>query len=830
MEFEINYLKLLADKKQNLTSLSEDADRLITSLDVSDKWIEAMAVCEAALDAGLLDDKILALRKEMFFDGRELHSVANLNSEDYAAWFNTIINLNKKFADAGVAEAWAELGSLYFNARTSHQSFNEYEKCMLKGIELEDPLAMSLYGYHMYSSLDRTEDIRQKALDLMNRAKEKNFDRAKIYLLICELDTGIDPAAYVQKIEDYNSTAEPCNQLWSVLGDVYSDKLDNVEKSIEAYNKGIEMSGSPYCKYKKAIAIMNGITEGSIDDAISMLEAAYEWNVIHAADFLGQYYSFDEKARDIAKAIEWYKKAIAYGSQHSMLNLSLIYLYNDKHADTDEGFACIDMAIEDGNTRAMCEKAYFMLESGEENKNVPAAKKLLEQAYDAGDGYAAYRLGYGYQIAEFADSCDYETAFKYYCAGAERGNINATELAGRYSRMGFAGEPDPVKTVEYYRKAIEMGSKYAKTELASCYETGFGVPENYDRALELLNEAANENDPRAHTRLGYHYISGIHTAPDYSKAFGHFSKAADAGDPAAMYELGRMYKYSIGRPENSELALKFFKKAASCGDPDANIEMGLSYESEYGGVEFDGEKAIQHMSAAAELNHPFALYKLGIYYYYGLTEQDIDKGVEYLKKAYDNGSPYASATLGDYFIYGHNDGDASNAFNYYSFAAENDHITEGIGLCYQFGIGVEQSDAQAFKYYSIAAERHNTAAKFRLGMCHKNEIGTVKNLAEAYRYLAMAAEEGHRTAQYEAAMMLINGDGVPVRMDKGMEWLARAAEQEQDDAQLELGNCYLTGRGVEEDEIQAMYWYQKAAENGNEHAQKITGRRDRSRR
>jgi TPR repeat protein len=831
MNFKELYNKLLLGKKQNLAALSGESVNLINDLASPDKWFEAMAICEAAVDAGKLDENILNLRSEMFFHGKELHSGMNLNDEEYADWFNQLVDFNKKLADAGVEESWVELGSLYDNARSPFRDSSKAKEYMLKGVDMDVPLALALYGHQLYYGINLAKPDKEKGIELMLRAKEKNFERADIYLLLSEFDRDIDPEVYEQKIKDYNSGAKSVNQIWYLLGDLYLDKLNDVKRAVEAYDKGIELTGEPYCMYKRALPVLNGEIEGNKDEALLMMENAYEWNVVYAADFLGQFYYFNEDYKNVEKSIEWYKKAISYCNSHSMLNLSFIYLYNDEYKNIEKGLEYIDMAIDNGNIRALNEKAYFLLETEEENRNIPVAKELLVKAYDAGDGYAAYRLGYGYQNAEFSEERDYETAFKYYLVGAERKHLFAIELLGRYYRAGIAGESNPEKAIEYYSEAVERGSNYARVELALCYEEGFGVEQNNVKAFELLKLAADEDYPYAQVKLGYYYMNGVIDEPDLDKAFEYFSKAAENGNFDAMYNLGRMYKYSVGRPENPELALQYLEKAAEGGDADANIEMGISYEHEYGGLEFDGEKIMKYVNIAAEQGHPYAQYKLGTYHYYGLVEKDMEKGLEYLRKAYENGSPYAAAVLGDHFIYGADESaDSNDAFQYYKFAAENDYVTEGIGLCYQYGIGVERSESEAFKYFSIAADRDYTAAKYRLGVCYKYEIGTVKNLTEAYRWLSEAAEEGSRNAEYEVAMMLLDGEGVSMDLEKGVEWLYKAAEKEHDCAQFELGNCYLVGRGVAEDDIQSMYWYQKAAENGNEKAQKIIGKRDRKRR
>jgi TPR repeat protein len=830
MTFKEEYQELLVEKKQNLPALSGEAVRLIDDLLVPNKWFEAMAVCEAALDSGQPDENILNLRKAMFFYGKELHSSVNLSDEDYAEWFVRLVELNKKFAAAGVDEAWVEMSSLYDNARFPFRDFAKAEEYMLKGVSLEDPLAMGLHGYHKQFGIGFAKIDKEKGLELMLKSKEKGYERADVYLLMSKFESDIEPAVYEQQIKDYIAVAKPVNQPWYLLGDLYREKFDDMEKSIAAYEKGIELTNDPYCRYRKALAILNGVIEGDKDEALPMMKEAFEWNMAYAADFLGQFYYYNEDYRNVDTAIEWFKKAIAYYNAQAMMNISLIYLYNNDYKDIAKGIEYLDMAIENDNVRALSEKAFLLLESDEVDRDIPLAKELLEKAYAAGDGYAAYRLGYGYQNAEFSEERDYKTAFDYYTVGAERDHLYAIEMLGRYHRTGIVGEPNPEKTIEYYRRAVERGSNYGRVELALCYEEGFGVEQNDNEAFELFKLAAVDNYIYADMKLGYYYLNGAAGEQDLDKAFEHFSKAAENGNADSMYNIGRMYKYSIGRPENPELALKYFRQAAEAGDVDANIELAISYENEYGGLEFDAQKALEYMTYSAEKDHPYAQYKLGLYYYYGMIEENMEKGLEYLRKAYENGSPYAAATLGDHYLYGRDENaEVSEAFQYYKKAEEKDYITEGLGLCYLYGLGVENSESEAFKYFTIAAGRDYSAAKYRLGLCYRYETGTTKNLAEAYKWLLEAAQEDNRGAEYEVALLLLDGEGVEMDLEKGVAWLTKAAEGEFDVAQFELGNCYLVGRGVAEDEVQAMYWYQKAAENGNEQAQKIIGRRGKKR-
>jgi TPR repeat protein len=835
MKFKDKYCELLTEKKQNLTSLSEESIKLLDSLNTPGGWFTAMAVCEAAIDEGLQDNNILNLREEMFAQGRDLHSGVNLSDEDYADWFAQLVNLNMKLAEAGIAEAWVELSSVYDNARFPHRDYAKAEEYMMKGVDLEDPLALIIYGYHMYCGISFTKTNREKGMEFMLKAREKNCERADRYLLLAEYDSITDTDAYIQKVMDYNSTVKPGRQLWGTLGDLSCEKLKDVKKAVEYYDKGIESCKDPYCQYKKALILINEFVSKSrddIDEALIMLKEAYEWNIIHAANSLGQFYRYDNNEyNNPDMAIEWYKKAVSYYESFSMFNLAFIYLYDESRTDIKKGLEYIDLAIENGHTYALTEKAYFMLDADEEYRDIPFVKEYLEQACEHGDGYAAYRLGYGYHTALFSEEKDLQKAFEYYTIAAECRYLYAIELLGRYYTEGIIVEVNIEKAIEYYNKAIELGSNLARIKLAEFYEDGCGVEQNCEQAFELVTLAAQKNYADAYAKLGHYYMEGIGCEKNTDTAFEHFTKAAKNGSSEAMYSLGWIYKYAVGRPENPALAIEYFEKAAEDNNLDALVEMGLAYEYEYGGIAFDATKAIEYMVAAAKQGHLFALYKLGEYHYYSSGEENRERGLEYLQMAYSRGSVYAAAALGNHFMYERDETvDAGEAFKYYKYAADEDYVTEGIGLCYLYGIGVESSKPEAFRYFMIAANKNIAAAKFRLGICYKYEMGTVKNLTEAYKWLLEAAEEGDRFAQYETAMALLRGEGVTMDPDKGIEWLRKSADNEYANAQLELGNCYLTGNGVEEDETQAMFWYQKAARNGNENAQRIIGRRDRTRR
>ena len=828
MNFTNNYRQLLSETLKRTDSEEKINEMLDKEPDLN-KWLEALALCEASVDMGLNIEKTGELYKNLFRHKTYAKFGAALADDDYKEWFDLCNGLHKKMIDAGITRVWSDLSGMYADARFPYRDLAKATEYLEKGIAAGDPECLAMYGSLQFHGsnkfIDRNEE---KGLEALNQALSKGYRRAELLIMYAKLEeTDKDEAdALPARVEQYGLETGD-NKNTDFIADIYAYKKDDFVTAGKILEEGVR-NNDQYAKHRLGLFILRDQVEGSKEKALKLLEEAGDEGVGYSYFYSGQYYNFDNEAKDVEKCIEYYKKAIKYYDSSSMYNLALVYAYEYK--DVEKCFEYLDMAIAEGMIAAKSEKAYFLLDSDLVERDAVQAKRLLEEATDEGNVYAPYRLARGYQNAEFGEEQNYQKAFELYNLASDRGYLYATEMVGRYYRAGAVGEPDPENAVKYYNMAIEKNSDYARVEMAICYEDGFGVEKDFGKAEELLQQAADNGYAFANVKLGYYYMNEVNGVTDLDKSFDYFSKAAESNNPDALYNLGRFYKYAIGRPENPEAAMQYFGRAAELGDFDAHVEMALAYENEYGGTEFDADKALEYMAKAAEKNIPYAQYKMGYYLYYGIKEKDKEKGLEWLKKAYENGSPSAALTIGDHYLYSRDDGvDYNDAFQYYKFAEENGYVSEGIGLCYSFGIGVEKNHNEAFKFFGIAADRGYTTAKYRLGMCYKRGKGTAKNPTEAFNWLSQAAEDGNKNAAYEVGMMLLEGSGTAMNIEKGVEMLQQAAEKNQDDAQFELGNCYLTGKGVDEDEVRAMYWYQKAAENGNEQALKITGKRKKRR-
>jgi len=89
--------------------------------------------------------------------------------------------------------------------------------------------------------------------------------------------------------------------------------------------------------------------------------------------------------------------------------------------------------------------------------------------------------------------------------------------------------------------------------------------------------------------------------------------------------------------------------------------------------------------------------------------------------------------------------------------------------------------------------------------------GVPEDDAEAVRWYRLAADQGQAGAQNSLGFMYANGQGVPQDYAEAVRWYQLAAEQGQASAQYNLGVNYATGRGVPQDYVQAHMWANLAA-------------------
>ncbi|KAJ3286211.1 hypothetical protein HK104_009141, partial [Borealophlyctis nickersoniae] len=201
-----------------------------------------------------------------------------------------------------------------------------------------------------------------------------------------------------------------------------------------------------------------------------------------------------------------------------------------------------------------------------------------------------------------------------------------------------------------------------------------------------------------------------------------------------------------------------------------------------------------------------------------------------LKKLSHAGMPEAQYLLANLYISGipgfheKHKPDYAKAFTLYAGAAKKEHVEAlfHVGLCYEQGAGVTQSNGRALHNYRKAAVSNHPGAMFRLGMSLlRGDLNQSKNPRDGVKWLKLAAKyanEKYPQALYELA--LLHDKGVPnvVWPDHEylLELLMQAASLGHGPSQYKLGEAFEYGNyGATIDPGRSVYYYSLAAANGN---------------
>ncbi len=132
---------------------------------------------------------------------------------------------------------------------------------------------------------------------------------------------------------------------------------------------------------------------------------------------------------------------------------------------------------------------------------------------------------------------------------------------------------------------------------------------------------------------------------------------------------------------------------------------------------------------------------------------------------------------------------------------------------------------------SPPAENGDAEAQFLLGSMFEGGLGVEQSYAEAIKWYGRADERGLVRAQYHLGLLYAIGEGVGRNHAIAAEWYRRAAGQGYAPAQNNLAYLYLRGWGVANEPIQAYLWSSLAAQQNYPGAarQRIVAKRSLSR-
>ena len=144
------------------------------------------------------------------------------------------------------------------------------------------------------------------------------------------------------------------------------------------------------------------------------------------------------------------------------------------------------------------------------------------------------------------------------------------------------------------------------------------------------------------------------------------------------------------------------------------------------------------------------------------------------------------------------------------FTALSSSAVEQLALCYHAGLGVEQNQTEALKYYQIAADAGNPIAHCRMGYIYEAQ-GAPERAFQQYKKVE---DSNLLIASYLVARCYEKGIGVQPSIKEAVaryDFLANDTSFGM--AQYALARCYERGIGVSVDTYQANIWYERAADN-----------------
>lgn len=757
-----------------------------TTIKNKDTWFRALALLEQRATAETAGAE-LDILFDLLFKSSADHTISIYFPDEVYAWFfekmtGVLTNVGAVCPEALLEKAMALVLARrgYKNHEAAAQAF---QQAMAAGVAAAGPV----YYYYQYAGLLPGAD-KDAALEQLKALAAAGNPWAVVYEAYYQVwySSGFEPGPALEQLL-HHPDKKLQRHYYDILQGYYSKKGDR-EKQTELLKAAISKFDAAYPRYVLA--------EISWPDA----QTAEEKTAL---------------LQELEKAYAAYR-------------LAYLYLYNEWVADVPAGLQLLKEAKDAGNVDAAIEWAEVHIEGRFTETDKKVALETFEALHAKQVPYATCRLGnfYEYDDPDLNITADLTRAFQYYKEAAEQQLPIAQYNVGRFLKYGFDhNEPDVAASIPYFTKAAEANNAQACTELGLIAEAA--EQPDYAQAFEHFNKAAELGYPYAN------YIKGLYLEYDYHRsgkqdpaaAVPCYEYAAGYNEMNATYELGRCYKFGIGTAQDPDKAIEYLKKAAEARNPKALTELALCYERAEGVAE-DREKALEYMEQAATLHYVYAQYATGRYYLHGYVQADSVKGLEWLEKAAASEYPYALLELGDYYMFDYDRVEQyEKALDYYLRARDQQVYSDGLGLCYEYGIGTETAPVTAFNEYTLAAEYGNSNAKYRLGRCYYEGFGTDKNLEAAFRWFGESAHEGNDHAKVYLGRQYLKGEGIPRQPEKAVALFAEAAENESANAQYELANCYLMGEGVDEDEQKALYWFEQAAENGHEGAKKLTGRR-----
>ncbi|KAI9263597.1 hypothetical protein EDC94DRAFT_634704 [Helicostylum pulchrum] len=267
---------------------------------------------------------------------------------------------------------------------------------------------------------------------------------------------------------------------------------------------------------------------------------------------------------------------------------------------------------------------------------------------------------------------------------------------------------------------------------------------------------------RGHAESQYYLANMYASKPDFSNAFPLFVQAAKHQHPDAAYRAAKCYEDGLGCLKNKSKAVQYYKLAATLNHPGAMYRLGLADIHGSLGLQRnirDGNKWLKRSAVAATPEYPHALHELGLLHERGLSDiifKDVRYSVQLYAQASDLGYAPSAYRLGECFEYSYLgcQKDACTSIYYYTIAARQGNADACFALsAWYLGEG-EDSQEKAFYWARVAAQKGLAKAQFAMGYFAEVGIGRSQNIKDAMAWYQKAAAQGDLQAQKRIAALI----------------------------------------------------------------------------
>lgn len=237
----------------------------------------------------------------------------------------------------------------------------------------------------------------------------------------------------------------------------------------------------------------------------------------------------------------------------------------------------------------------------------------------------------------------------------------------------------------------------------------------------------------------------------------------------------------------------------------------------YGEELKDYNESIKSWKTALEFGNKEASFNLALV---AMKDTQNPNNIETAIKLYqfssDKGDLESSYNLGVIYFNEKKYQDYKKAVEFFQKAHELDEAKFALGVCYNFGLGVNLDKTKALEYFQKAIT--TSAGAQNIVSQEYLKKGDIKS---AVPLLISASEAENPVAMYNLGRLYDDENLEYHNHIEAIRLYKRAAKLGVKEAQFNLGYIYLIGDGLDQDNKKAAYWLDKAITQGDTQAKKL---------